>query len=293
MTTLAPFELHRVATVAEASRTLEELGDDAVIYAGGTELLLLLKLGFAEYGHLVDIKPIEELHTLEVRDGWLRIGGAVTHRAIEQSPIVREGWPDLAIMERGVANVRVRSTGSLGGNLAFADPHSDPTTWLLAAGARVELGRGEERRTVPMTEFVLGPYTTVLEPGELLTAIEVPALPVGTALEHLRMAFHERPAATVTARVRVDAEGRVAEADVAIGSVGIMPVLTPGVTQALSGSDAGSLPDAALAVIGGAAADASEPAADSNGSEAYKRSLVATLTGRALRGAATNALERR
>ena len=80
MTTLAPFELHCAGSVAEAAGLLGELGDDAVIYAGGTELLLLMKLGFASYGHLVDIKPIEELHGVTLVDGWLRIGAAATHR---------------------------------------------------------------------------------------------------------------------------------------------------------------------------------------------------------------------
>ena len=75
MTTLAPFEIHRATSVAEASTLIDELGDEAVVYSGGTELLLLMKLGFAAYDHLIDIKPIEELARLEVRDGTLLIGG--------------------------------------------------------------------------------------------------------------------------------------------------------------------------------------------------------------------------
>ncbi len=95
--------------------------------------------------------------------------------SIERSPSVAAGWPQLVAMERCVANIRVRSTGTLGGNLAFADPHSDPATFLLAADASVILGRGDERRRLPLGAFVLGPYATALEPGELLVAIEVPS----------------------------------------------------------------------------------------------------------------------
>jgi carbon-monoxide dehydrogenase medium subunit len=290
MTTLAPFELHPTGSVAEASGLIEELGDEAVIYSGGTELLLLMKLGFAAYGHLVDVKRIEELRQVRVEDGVLRIGGAVTHRELERSPLVRQGWPDFVEMERWVANIRVRSTGSLGGNLAFADPHSDPATFLLAAGAEVELGGTGERRTLPLRDFILGPYETALAPGELLCAVHLPALAPGAAMAHLRFAFHERPAATVSAAVEV-ADGRVAGARIAVGSVGVVPVLVPG-TEALVGQPANALDRASLEAIGRAGAEAAEPVTDANGSDEYKAALVATLIGRAASEAAERAVTR-
>lgn len=291
MPTLAPFELHRATTVADAASLMAEFGDDAVIYSGGTELLLLMKLGFASYGHLVDIKPIQELRTLEVIDGRLSIGGTVTHRTVERSPVVLAGWPDLAEMERSVANVRVRTTGSLGGNLAFADPHSDPATFLLAAGASVRLGRNGSRRSITLDELLLGPYETALRPGELLCSIEVPAMSRGTAMAHLRFAFHERPAATVSAWVRIEDE-IVADARVAVGSVGVVPVLVPDVGSALRGQDPSGIIDSSLEEIGATGADASEPLSDSNGTAEYKRVLVRTLVARALREAARRASSR-
>ncbi len=290
MTALAPFEIHPATSVAEASSLIAELGDDAVIYSGGTELLLLMKLGFAAYGHLVDIKPIDELRSLQVEDGALSIGGAVTHRELERSSLARSGWPDFVEMERRVANVRVRSTGSLGGNLAFADPHSDPATFLLAAGAEVELGGGEERRRLALDDFVLGPYETALEPDELLCGVRLPALAAGSAMSHLRFAFHERPAATVSARVAVE-DGRVGDVRIAVGSVGVVPVVVPG-TELVIGQPAGAIEPGVLAQVGRAGADASEPVTDSNGSDDYKHSLVRTLIGRALSKAAERAAAR-
>jgi carbon-monoxide dehydrogenase medium subunit len=287
MTRLAPFEIHPATTVAEASGLVRELGDEAVIYSGGTELLLLLKLGFAAFEHLVDVKPIDELRELRVDEGTLRIGGAVTHRELERSDLVKDGWPDFVEMEREVANIRVRNTGSLGGNLAFADPHSDPATFLLAAGAAVELGRGDERRTVLLEDFMLGPYETALEPGELLCAIRLPALDDGTAMSHLRFAFHERPAATVSAAVSTQ-DGIVSDVRIAVGSVGAIPVLVPD-ASALVGQPAGALDGALLARIGRAGAEASEPVSDANGSDTYKGSLVQTLVARAVIDAAGRA----
>ncbi len=243
MTTLAPFELHRARSVSEATGLLTELGDDAVIYAGGTELLLLMKLGFAAYGHLVDVKPIDELHGVTVSDGTLRIGAAVTHRQIERSALVHDGWPELARLEGHLANIRVRSVGTLGGNLSFADPHSDPATFLLAADARVIIGSGDGHRSVPMTEFTTGPYETALGPTEVLMAVELPPLGDGAAMVHHRFAFHERPAATVSCLVRVR-DGRITEARVAVGSVGVRPVRvtdagSPAVGQPAASPDAG------------------------------------------------------
>lgn len=284
MTALPPFELHRVDTVAEATATLAELGDDAVLYAGGTELLLLMKLGLVSYRHLVDIKPIAELQGIAVDDGVLHVGGGVRHRAIERSPLVTAGWPVLAEMERWVANIRVRTVGTLGGNLAFADPHSDPATFLLAADAAIVLGRGEERRRLAIADFVLGPYDAALEPGELVVRVEVPPVPAGAGMAHLRFAFHERPAATVSVLARV-AAGEIAEARVAIGSVGLQPVRAAEAERLLVGLQADDLDPAVLRAAGEAAATASEPDDDANGSAEYKANLVAVLVGRALRQA--------
>ncbi len=287
MTTLAPFELHRATSVEAATQLLEEHGEDAVVYGGGTELVLLMKLGFAAYGHLVDVKPIAELSGIDVNEGTLRIGAAVTHRAIERSSIVAAGWPEFVRMERGLANIRVRAMGTLGGNLAFAEPHSDPAAFLLAADARIVLGRGEARRRVPVADFILGPYTTALELGELVVAIEVPALPAGAGMAHLRFAFHERPAVTVSVLARV-IDGHIEEARVAVGSVGVMPVRATASEAMLVGLDAWHPHAAALAAAGESAAEASEPVTDANGSAEYKRHLVAVLVGRAVRAAVAN-----
>ncbi len=288
MTTLAPFEVHVATSVAEANGLMAELGDDAVIYAGGTELLLLMKLGFAAYGHLVDVKRIDELHGIDVADGTLRIGAAVTHRQIERSPLIASGWPELARLEGHLANIRVRSVGTLGGNLAFADPHSDPATFLLAAEARVIIGTDQGHRTVAMAAFTQGPYETALAAGEVLVAVELPPIGVDAAMVHQRFAFHERPAATVSCYVRV-VDGRISHARVAVGSVGIAPVRALDAEPHVADQVAASPDRAALDACGLAAADAAAPVTDSNGSADYKHHLVQVMVARAIRDAAARA----
>lgn len=279
---LPPFTVHRPATIEEAGTLLERHGDEAVVLCGGTELLLVYKLGFADYPHLVDVKGIDELHGIAVDGGPLRIGAAVTHREIERSPLVVRHLPALAAMERHVGNLRVRNTGTIGGNLAFADPHSDPATFLLAAdGAIVCRRAGGVARRVPMGEFVRGPFETALEEGELLVAIEVPVAAAGAAIVHRKMSFHERPAITVAAACRVEG-GTVAEARVAVGSVGVMPALAGEAADVVTGRSVGSVDDAVLAEAGDLAARAAEPVEDLNGSVEYKRQLVRVLARRCL-----------
>jgi carbon-monoxide dehydrogenase medium subunit len=284
MTRLAPFQLHQPESVAEAVRLLGELGDEAMVYAGGTELLLLLKLGLTSVSDLVDLKRIPGLDTVSVgADGVLRIGATATHRRIERSPIVVAGWPLLAFVEGRIANIRVRSAGTLGGNLCFADPHSDPATLLLTFDARVVLGTGASERTLRLDEFLLGPWQTALERGEILLAIEVPPIPADAGTAHQRFHVHERPSATVSCLVRVEDE-RMAEIRLAVGSVGHLAVRVPDAEAMLTGVALDALDDV-LRAAGEASAVAADPDTDSNGSAEYKANLVQVLVERAVRDA--------
>ena len=281
--TLPPFELHRPATVEEASDLLLRHRDDAVLYCGGTELLLLAKLGFTQFRHLVDTKSIAELSGLRADDGALVVGATVTHRQIERSALVLARLPAFAAMERQVANVRVRNVGTLAGNLCFSDPHSDPATFLLALDAEVELrrGRGDARR-LALQDFLVQPYEPALEPGELLISVRVPLPAPGTRVMHRKFAFHERPAATVTCAARVE-DGAVADARVAVGAVGVVAVRAREAERLLVGTAAGD--ERALAAAAAAAAAVAEPVEDANGSVEYKANLVRVLVQRAWREA--------
>jgi carbon-monoxide dehydrogenase medium subunit len=263
-----------------------EHGDDAVAYCGGTELLLVMKLGLAAYSNLVDLKGIPELRVLEERDGELCVGAAVTHHQLESSPFVHRLLPALADMERRVANVRVRSVGTLGGNLCFSDPHSDPATFLLASGAELVCRRGAAERTIPIGEFVRGPYETALGPHELLTEIRIPVLPVGAALVHEKFAMHERPALTVSCFIRAE-DGQIAETRIAVGSVSATPGRVSEAENLLVGLPVESGADQ-LRVAGEIAAEAVAPLVDLNGSVEYKRNLVRVFVSRCC----TTALER-
>ena len=273
--TLPPFDFHRPAGEDEARELLLRYGDDAAAICGGTELLLLLKLGYAAYGHLVSISGIPTLGGVRAENGSLVIGATSTHREIESSPLVLEHLPALAAMERHVANIRVRNVGTLGGNLCFSDPHSDPATFLLALDAEAEWA---DRRT-PLREFLVGPYETALAPGELLRAVRIPLPAPDTRIVHRKFAFHERPAATVTVAVRLR-EGIISEARIAVGSVGSRAIRAHAAEAQLQGVPTDD-PDA-IAGAAETAAEASEAVEDANGSAEYKSELVRVLATRCL-----------
>jgi aerobic carbon-monoxide dehydrogenase medium subunit len=187
-----------------------------------------------------------------------------------------------------VGNLRGRTMGTIGGNLCFADPHSDPATFLLAVGGSVVCRRaGGSPRELLVEDFVQGPYQTALEPDELLTSVRVPAPPAGAGIAHEKMSLHERPAVTVTCLARVD-DGQVSSARLAVGSVGNRPQRALEAEAALVGAPANALGGRPLAVAE-AAAEAADPVEDANGSVDYKRQLVRVLVERSVRSAVEQA----
>ena len=168
---LRRFDVHRVNSIAEAVELRKRFGEDAAIYAGGTEILLAMKMGLARWAHLIDIKPIAALRTVSAGNGTLRIGATATHWDLERDPIVARTLPALARLERNVANVRVRAVGTLAGNLAFAEPHADPPALLLALGARVLLEGSAGSRSLAVGELITGMYETAIGAEEVIVAI--------------------------------------------------------------------------------------------------------------------------
>jgi carbon-monoxide dehydrogenase medium subunit len=289
---LRPFTLHRPATADEACALLARLGEDASPYAGGTELLLLMKLGLLRPRHLVDVKRIPDFAGI-AGGPRLAIGATVTHRAVERSALVQARWPLVASVARHVANVRVRNVGTVGGNLAFADPHSDLATLFLALDATVELVSPRGRRELALDEFVRGPWETVRALDELLALIRLPPEAASAASAYVKFGLHERPTLGLAVALGLDpARGgrgrRVADARVAIGCVSPRPARARAAEARLRGVAVAEIEDVAGAVAEAAAASV-DPADDLYGSADYKREMVSVFARRALRVAAARA----
>ena len=277
---LQSLQLVQPTTVHEASKALADFGEKAKIYAGGAELLLLLRNGLLAAEVLVDVKRIERLHRVALDDGALRVGACVTHYALENSALVREHAPALAYAESQVANVRVRNQGTLGGNLAFSDPHSDPGTVLLIHNASVAIGNETGERRIALNHFFVDMYATALEAGDLLLEVEIPRLPAGMRTAYQRLHRYQRPTLGVAIGACMN-NGDVEEVRLAVGCVGPKPQR---LTELETKIDGTKLSDAKkiLAEQKNYLRDLLRPVDDLLGSAEYKLYMTSVMLGDAL-----------
>ena len=262
MSVLPPFALHRPSTITEA---LEALSFDDMPLGGGTELLLAMRMRMLRPDSLVNIKNIPELHTLEIDGDHLVIGGAVTHQTAAEHPLVVDQLPILRRVLLEVGNPRIRASGTLAGNLIFAEPKSDVIPILLALDATVTLVSSRGPRNMTIDELILGPYYAAREPDELLSEIRIPLGRVLRAV-YLKYQTMERPTVGVAA-LDHDSDGDVVRR-VVIGAATELPVrhdFSPGEP-----------------IEGKSIAETMEIVPDIAGSERYKRHVVAIYVDRAL-----------
>jgi len=277
------FDLLEPESVAEASRMLAGAGEQARLLAGGTFLILVMRQRLVSPGHLVDLGGVPGLRDIAVdeRQG-LRVGALVTHTAIERHAGIRAAFPVLAGMARRVANPQIRNAGTIGGNLCYGDPASDPPACLLALGAEVRAVRDRDERVIPLDEFFTDAYETALAPDEVLTEVRVPPLPRGARAAYLRFVAtpaDSRPLVSVGARVTRDGDGVCRDVRLALGAVTAVPRRLARAETFLR--DRPLTPEA-LAHAGWLAAGEVEPTTDLRGSTDYKKRLVGVIVRRTL-----------
>jgi carbon-monoxide dehydrogenase medium subunit len=278
---IAPFRLEEPRTVEEASSLLARYGESARLYAGGTELLLAMKESLVRPSALINLKSIPGLDHIKAENGVLRVGALATHRSLEDSRILQDYFPALVEMEHHVANVRVREAGTLGGNLCFAEPHSDPAALLMALGARIVARKGESAREIPIENFIAGAFETSLDPDEILSEILLPLPASGSAAAYLKFGYLERPTVGVALSITLT-DGAVSDARIGVGSAGPQPKRVEEAEAELRGK---GLKECAAAIdtagkIAGRAADA---ISDLHGPADYKEHLIGVLLRRAFK----------
>lgn len=164
----------RPHSLEEASAALKEYGFDAKVLAGGTAVVLMMQEELIDPDVIVSLDQLTELDYIREEQDGLHVGALTSLREVARSPLVQEGYPVLASSCGSVGNVRIRNQATLAGNLAEADYAADPPAALLALDAQVYVRGPNGSRHIPLSEFYLGFYTTVLEPDELITEISVP-----------------------------------------------------------------------------------------------------------------------
>jgi len=282
------FEYHVPRTLEEAAQLIAQFGDEGKLLAGGHSLVPLMKLRLASPKHVVDIARLDGLRYILEKDGRLEIGGLTTHYRIESSSLLKEKCPLLPLTAREIGDVQVRNKGTLGGNLAHADPAADWPATILALDAELKAVSATGERWIPALEFFVDLMTTSLNPGEILTAIRFPVLPPRSGDAYVK---HPHPAsgfavAGVAARVTLDEKGAVEAAGVGITGVGATAYRAVAVEDAIRGKSptARNLQQAASH-----AAEGMEANGDLYASAEYRAHLATVYAERALATAAERA----
>jgi len=278
------FEYHEPETLGEACLLLKGYGAAARVFAGGTHLTVLMKQGLVRPGALINLKKIPGLKGIVWHPGkGLTIGTLVTHHELETSSLVQRVWPFLSRVAREVGNIRVRTMGTVGGNLASGEPLTDLPCALLSLGSVVSVMGPSGGRSIALEDFFVDYYETVLAEDEILTEVVVPPLPPRTGFEYIRFtagSVMDRPSVGVSARLSLEPQGLACrEVRVSLGCVSSTPMRARDAERALEGQDWG--PDALEDAAASAARECS-PLDDLRGSARYKREMVRVLVRDAL-----------
>ena len=290
MQTPAPFGYERATSVEGAISSLQRLGPEARVIAGGHSLLPMMKLRLANPEHLVDINDLAELAYIRDEGDEVRIGALTRHVDLLRSDLLAEQFPIFRDAEEVIADPVVRNRGTIGGSLCQADAAEDLSAVCSALKATILVRGPQGERTVSMEDFHVGPYMTAVQAGELLTEIRLPRRnhphPPGSAHEKVERRAGDWAIAAASAAVWMDGS-TIADAGIALSAVGLTTIHLSRAEELLRGK---APSDDLFAQAGEIAAEDCAPMADGRGPVDYKRHLAGVLTKRALRRAAARAL---
>src|SRR5262249_12724479 len=217
----ARFDYVAPMTVDEVLAVLAERGDEAKVLAGGQSLIPMMKLRFAFPETLVDVNRVPGLDFIDDADGHLRVGALVRHNDVVASDVVARANHTMAAAAPWIADPLVRNLGTVGGSVAHAAPLGDWASVMLASGADVVALSTSGERVMPTADFITGPFTTALEPTELLTELRVPkyaGLGGGTYVK-LERKVGDYATVGVATHLDLDRGGTITTAGVALTSV--------------------------------------------------------------------------
>jgi len=274
------FEFHAPKQLSEALNLLQRYGDDAKVLAGGMSLVPLMTLGLLQPKVIVSFNHIRELDYVSEDKTMLRIGAMTRHATIRSHALISRHCPLLAEAAGYVGDVQVRHRGTIGGSLAHADPAADYPPVMLVAGARFKLQSAKGERVVKVRDFLKGLMQTDLQPGELLTEIQIPKLADSCGSSYQRLHRVEGNFAIVNAAAVIEKGFKAAR--LALGGVGETAVLVD-VSKRLSKG----LSDEALRGVSDDAYAASHDAyGDLNGDADYRKAMARIYAQRVIKAAA-------
>ena len=288
------FDLITARDSGHAVALLAEHGPSSRVLAGGTDLLVDLKLAPDVPRVVIDISRAEDLKQIAITAEGLSIGALVTHSEIMRSSLIRDLFPVLVDAAHTIGAVQTRNLGTLGGNLVTGVPSMDSGPALYALEALVTVVGAAGRRQLPLAQFFTGPRKTVLKTGELLAEIVIPKRNLGKPADFQKFGLRKGQAlalVNVAASLWVDWDQHAFKAPrIALGAVAPTVMRAP---EAEAFLEARAITPEAMAEAGRIAAAEAKPISDFRAPAQYRRDLVAVLTGRALAGAVVRARAKR
>lgn len=277
------FEYHAPKTLLDALGLLKQFGDEAKLLAGGHSLLPMMKLRFAQPGHLIDLGKIMELKGIREDGGTIRIGAMTTENELIGSKLLQQKCPLLVEGARQISDPQVRYKGTIGGDIAHGDPGNDHPALMLALAASFVLKGPAGERVVPADGFFLGTYDTLLQPGEILAEIRIPILAPGTGYSYAKLKRKTGDFATAAAAVTLRMKGdAVQEVAIALTNVAATALKAKAAEAALRGK---AFNDASVNEAARLAMSICDPVADQRGDAEYKTAMAGEMTRTALRNA--------
>jgi len=282
-----PFEYHAPASTEEAVALLSTYGAEAKLLAGGHSLLPMMKLRFAEPGHLIDLGRIAELRGIR-RDGdEIRIGAMTSENDLIWSVLLNEHCPLLVETARLISDPQVRYKGTIGGDISHGDPGNDHPAVMMCLRASFVLRGPSGERVVPAETYFLGTYSTAIEPDEILTEIRIPVPAAGTGWSYAKLKRKTGDFATAATAVLLQLSGNsVQNVSITLTNLGATALRAAAAEQHLRGS---AFDEAAVSEAAQLAMSICEPVEDLRGSVEYKIAMAGEMTRRALHTAAKRA----
>jgi carbon-monoxide dehydrogenase medium subunit len=282
-----PFEYHAPTSLPDAIALMGRYGDEAKFLAGGHSLLPMMKLRFAQPGHLIDLGKIPDLKGISQVGNEIHIGAMTTENELVWSKLLAEKAPLLVEGARLISDPQVRYKGTVGGDISHGDPGNDHPALMLALDASFVLKGPKGERVVKADGFFLGLYSTLMEPGEILTAIRVPIPAPGTGWAYEKLKRKIGDFATAAAAVLLKMKGPAVESvSIALTNLGATPLKASAAEAFLRGK---KLDEAALQEAARLAMSICDPAPDQRGDAQYKTAMAGEMTRRALLSAHSRA----
>lgn len=287
----APFTYHRPDSVKEAVDMLAEFGEDAKILAGGQSLVPMLAMRLTHFDNLIDISRIDELRSIDLVDGAVRVAAGTPHSFVGMDDEVAESVPLLTLATPHIGHFQIRTRGTLGGAIAHADPAAEYAAVALALDAQMDAVSSTGSRQIASKDFFTGLWETSLQPGEMLTAVHFPVWGErsGFALEEFARRHGDFAIAGAAVAVELGTDDRVTRCGIGLLGLGSTPMRGSAAEEAVTGRPIGEVSAEEVGRL--ALAGLEDIPSDLQGSATYRAKIGATMVARAWSRATTEAID--